>query len=119
MILASNLFVLAIKSKKLWPHYALLATALLANIGVPMSEYLALPGWEKVAASCAVIFIPIFFAGVVFAALFGESSQPDIDFGSNIAGAIVGDLSESFSLIIGFNFVLIVALIFYLLPGLC
>jgi hypothetical protein len=108
---------LAAKPKKLWPHYVLLATALLANIAVPMSKYLALPGWEKVAVSCAVIFIPIFFAGVIFATLFRDSSQPDIDFGSNIAGAIVGGLSESLSLMIGFNLVLIVALIFYLLSA--
>ena len=117
MILASNVFVLAVKPKKLWPHYVFLAAALIANIVVPMSKYLALPGWQKVAVSCAVIFVPIFFAGIVFGTLFRDSSQPDVDFGSNIAGAIVGGLSESLSLMIGFNYVLAIALIFYLLSA--
>jgi hypothetical protein len=117
MILASNLFVLALKPKKLWPYYGLLAAALIVNIVVPMNVFLALPGWQKVAVSCAVIFVPVFFAGIVFGASFRDSSQPDLDFGSNIAGAILGGLSESFSLLVGFNNMLVIALVFYLLSA--
>jgi SAM-dependent methyltransferase len=118
MILASNLFVLAVKPTRLWVYYALLAASLIVNIVVPMSRFLALPGREKVAASGALIFVPIFFAGIIFGTLFRDSSQPDLDFGSNIAGAMVGGLCESLSLMIGFNFVLVIALIFYLLSAL-
>jgi len=118
MILASNLFVWAVKPTKLWAYYALLAASLIVNIVVPMSRFLALPGSEKVVASGAVIFVPIFFAGIIFGTLFRDSSQPDLDFGSNIAGAMVGGLCESLSLMIGFNLVLVIALVFYLLSAL-
>lgn len=117
MILASNLFVLLVKPRKLWPYYTLLSAALLVNILVPMSKFLALPGWGKVAVSCAVIFVPIFFAGIIFGTSFRDSRQPDVDFGSNIAGAILGGLAENLSLMVGFNYLLIIALAFYLLSA--
>jgi hypothetical protein len=117
MILASNLFVLLVRSKRLWPYYVLLVASLAVNIVVPMSRFLALPGWERVAGSCAVVFVPIFFAGIVFATLFRDSAKPNIDFGSNIAGAILGGLAESLSLIIGFNYLLGLAILCYLLSA--
>ena len=82
-----------------------------------MSAFLALPGSQKVVASCAVIFVPIFFAGIVFGVSFRRSARPDVDFGSNIAGAMLGGLAESLSLVIGFNYLLVVALIFYVLSA--
>ena len=63
MILCSNLFVLAVKPARVWPFYALLALALLAGIVVPMSTFLNLPETLRIVASCAVVFLPIFFAG--------------------------------------------------------
>jgi len=110
-------FVLAVKPARLWPYYALLFAALAVNILVPMSAFLALPGSQKVVASCVVIFVPIFFAGIVFGVSFRRSARPDVDFGSNIAGAMLGGLAESLSLVIGFNYLLVVALIFYVLSA--
>ena len=103
MILASNLYVLAVRPRRLWPYYVLLLAALLVNSVIPMDDFLSLPGASKVIASCAVVYLPVFFAGVIFATAFRSSTQPDIDFGSNIAGIILGGLSEYFSLIFGFN----------------
>ena len=60
-----------------------------------------------------VVFVPIFFAGIVFGTPFRESSKPDIDFGSNIAGAILGGLCESLALVVGFNYLLVLAVLFY------
>jgi spermidine synthase len=117
MILTSNLFVLAVRPAKLWVYYVLLVAALLLNVAVPMSTFLALPGSTKVLLSCAVVFAPIFFAGVVFGASFRDSVQPDVDFGSNIAGAILGGLAESLALVVGFNYLLVVAVVFYILSA--
>jgi len=117
MILASNLFVWFAKPVNLRPYYGFLAAVLILNIIIPMSTFLALPGFQRVIASCAMTFIPIFFAGVIFGTLFRASTQPDIDYGSNIAGAVLGGLAESLSLLIGFNSMLIVALAFYLLSA--
>jgi hypothetical protein len=60
---------------------------------------------------------PVFFAGVIFARLFRQSVQPDVAFGSNVAGAVVGGLSESLSLLVGFRFLLLVAMGFYALSA--
>jgi hypothetical protein len=117
MILCSNSYVRLVNPQVLWPYYALLVGTLAVNIIVPMSRFLSLPGWQKVAVSCAVVFIPIFFAGIVFSAVFRDSRNPDVDFGSNIAGAVLGGLSENFSLIFGFNYLLAIAIGFYLLSA--
>lgn len=115
LILLSNLFVWTIKPKILWPYYGLLIASLLVNTYVPMTVFLALPGTAKILVSCTVIFVPIFFAGVIFATAFRDSRQPDVDFGSNIGGVILGGLSESFSLMVGFNHLMFIAIAFYLL----
>jgi hypothetical protein len=115
MILCANLFVLRLRPQRLGWYYAALAAALLVNALVPMSTFLALPPAARVAASCLVVFIPVFFAGVIFAALFRDSRRPDVDFGSNVAGIVLGGLSEQLSLVLGFNYLLLVALAYYLL----
>jgi SAM-dependent methyltransferase len=117
MILLSNLFVLATSPRRLWPHYMLLLAALLLNSVIPMDDFLALPGPSKVVASCAVVFLPVFFAGVIFATAFRSSTRPDVDFGSNIAGIILGGLSENLSLVLGFDHLLWVAMGYYLLSA--
>lgn len=117
MILAANLFVLATKPTKLWPYYALLLAGLLINVLVPISAFLSLAPLERTVASCLVVFVPVFFAGVVFASAFRASRQPGADLGSNVAGIIVGGLSEQLSLVLGFNYLLLVAAGYYLLSA--
>ena len=90
----------------------------LVNSIVPMDDFLALPGLSKVIVSCAVVFLPVFFAGVIFATAFRSSTRPDVDFGSNIAGIILGGLSEYLSLVLGFNHLLWVAIGYYALSAL-
>ncbi len=109
--------MLALKPRALWPYYLLLTAALLVNAICPMSYFLNLPGAAKVVASCAVVFVPIFFAGVIFATTFAESRNPDVDFGSNIAGVILGGLTENFSLMLGFDHLLLIAVAFYFLSA--
>ncbi|MDR3636273.1 MAG: methyltransferase domain-containing protein [Isosphaeraceae bacterium] len=118
MILLSNLYVLLAKPRRLWPFYALLMAGLLANIAVPMTWFLTLPGTARVVVSCAVVFVPIFFAGVIFATAFRASVQPDVDLGWNIAGVLLGGLSEYLSLVVGFNALLVLAMLYYALSAL-
>ena len=117
MILGANLFVIRFKPRNLAPYYALLVAALLVNALVPMNVFLSFPPLERTIVSCAVVFVPVFFAGVIFATAFRDSTQPDVDFGSNIAGVILGGLSESLSLVLGFNHLLLVAVAYYLLSA--
>src|SRR5436189_1901736 len=65
MILMANLFVLAVKPKNLWPYYGLLGAALLVNALVPMAWFLKWDVTVRTILSCAVVFIPVFFAGVI------------------------------------------------------
>ena len=115
MVLCANFFVMWAKPKNLAPYYALLIAALALNALVPMSVFLSLAPLERMVASCLVVFVPVFFAGVVFATAFRASRQPDVDLGSNVAGIIVGGLSEQLSLVIGFKYLLVVAIGYYLL----
>jgi spermidine synthase len=115
MILFANLFVAQVQPKRLGPCYGFLIVALLVNAIVPMNLFLALEPVARTVASCAVVFVPVFFAGVIFAAAFRESSQPHVDFGSNIAGVVLGGLSEQLSLVLGFDRLILVAIAYYLL----
>ncbi len=117
MILLSNLYVMAMRPKALWPIYLVLLASLLINLLVPMDTYLALPGVSKIIVSCLVVYLPVFFAGVIFATLFRASSQPDVDFGSNLGGIILGGLSEYLSLILGFNALIGIAIGYYALSA--
>jgi SAM-dependent methyltransferase len=117
MILLSNFFVLLVKPKRLWPSYVLLTAALAVNVLLPMSYFLSLSGSLKLIASCLVVYVPVFFAGIIFATLFASSKQPDLDLGSNIGGAVLGGLSEYLSLILGFDYLILIAIAFYLLAA--
>jgi hypothetical protein len=57
----------------------------------------------------------MFFAGVIFAWSFRDEANPDQALGSNIAGSVIGGLSESFSTLLGFQHLLILAICFYVL----
>ncbi|HUG78432.1 MAG TPA: hypothetical protein VML57_13210 [Burkholderiales bacterium] len=114
MILCANLYVVKTKPRDLRPWYALLVAALLVNALVPMDAFLSLDPVARTLSSCLVVFVPVFFAGVIFATVFRDSRQPDVDFGSNVAGIILGGLSEHLSLVVGFNHLLLLAVVYYL-----
>jgi SAM-dependent methyltransferase len=118
MILLSNLHVATFRPRALGPYYMLLGAALLVNGLVPMSAFLQLAATPRMIASCAVVFAPVFFAGVIFAVTFRDSPRPDIALGSNTGGVILGGLAENLSLVIGFDHLLLVALGFYALSAL-
>jgi hypothetical protein len=117
MILLSNLFVILRRPNKQWPYYGLLIASLAINALMPMNSYLGLSWWLRTIVSCSLVFVPVFFAGIVFAMAFRDSDQPDVDLGSNIAGIILGGLSESLSLMFGFNSLLAVASGYYVLSA--
>jgi hypothetical protein len=117
MALLSNLYVVAFQPRRLWPYYSLLIASLALNLAVPMTSFLELHGLIRVVVSCLVVFVPVFFAGVVFAASFRDCARSDVAFGSNIGGVILGGLSENLSLMIGFSNLLILATAYYMLSA--
>jgi hypothetical protein len=46
-----------------------------------------------------------------------NEANPDQAFGSNIAGSVIGGLAESFSTLLGFRHLLILAIWFYILSA--
>jgi SAM-dependent methyltransferase len=118
MVLLSNLYVIAVPPRRTYPVYAMLLASLVLNILLPADVFLALPQAARVLGACTVTFLPIFFAGVIFATAFRCSPRPDVDMGSNIGGVVFGGLSEYLSLVFGFNGLLVIACLFYLLAAL-
>ncbi len=115
MILLSNIFVLRFSPKTQLPYYAALCLSLIVNLLFSMEACLALPEAVRIIGSVAVTVLPLIFAGIIFATAFKKSKQPEADLAANVLGALIGGLSENFSLILGFNNILLIAFLFYAL----
>jgi SAM-dependent methyltransferase len=113
MILLANLWTLRARPVRLWPYYLGLLITLVLNVIVPLDFFLGMNRGLQVLGSCLLVFAPILFAGVIFAASFKRTTQPDRAFGSNIAGAMLGGLAEYSSMLLGFQYVVLVAILFY------
>lgn len=115
MILLANLFVLAWRPARILPYYVGLGLALVLCWLVPLERFVghALP--LRIIESVAVGFLPIFFAGVIFASSFGRCADPALAFGANIAGVVLGGLMEYLSLVLGYQGLLAVAAGLYVL----
>jgi hypothetical protein len=117
LILLANIYVLyAGRINLLW-HYLGLVVVLTAAALIPLDVFLTGGVLWRYMAPCALALGPVFFAGVIFARSFRNAAQPDLALGSNIAGSVVGGLAESFSMLLGFQHLLFLALIFYLLSA--
>jgi spermidine synthase len=117
MILLANLFVLAIRPRSVTPFYVGLAVSLVASAVIPLDAFLGLSRGPQIAGACALAFMPVVFAGVVFAISFSHAADADRAFGANVAGAMVGGLAEYSSMLLGFQYVVLVALGFYVLSA--
>jgi SAM-dependent methyltransferase len=113
MILLANYWMLRLKPVRIWPYYIGLFVALLTNTLVPLDFFLGKARVVQVAGSCLLVFAPIFFAAVIFAGAFRRTKRPDRALGINIAGAMVGGLAEYSSMLLGFQYLVAVAIIFY------
>ena len=117
MSLAGNLFAGKLNPKRLEPYYLGLFIALGIGLAIPPSSFLGLDPTVQIVGACLLVFAPIAFAGVIFATSFRRSTQPDRAFGANVAGALVGGLSENSSVLLGFRLLLCVAVGFYFLSA--
>ncbi|HEX9780215.1 MAG TPA: hypothetical protein VGB20_03275 [bacterium] len=109
MILAANALAARLPRRRLEPWFGALALAMLLEWWVPASAYLSLGRAGSIAASCLVLGLPLFFAGVIFARAFRETRDPAGAFGANLTGAVLGGLLEYVSMITGFRALSLVA----------
>jgi SAM-dependent methyltransferase len=115
LILLANLHVLMAKSLGLPWYYGGLFLFLLAAVLTPLDAFLGGGVLWGYAVPCVLALAPIYFAGVIFARSFRDSAHPDHAFGANIAGAVVGGLVEAFSMVLGFRYLLVLAMLLYAL----
>ena len=115
MILIANLFVAIVKPSRLGVYYAALLASLVVSALVPMDTFLGMDRTAQIAAASILAFTPIFFAGVIFAVSFTRAVEPDRAFGANIAGAMFGGLAEYSSMLLGFQYLLFVAVALYII----
>ena len=113
MILLANVFVLVARPTRLAPYYVGLLLSLIASALVPMDYFLGMNRAMQITGSSLLAFVPVLFAGVIFAVSFARSSEPDRAFGANIAGAMFGGLAEYTSMVVGFRYLLFVAVGLY------
>jgi hypothetical protein len=117
LILLANLYVLKVQRVRLFWHYVGLLIFLTAGVLIPVDVFLSGGILWRYAAPCILALGPMFFAGVIFAGSFRDATNPDLAFGSNIAGSVLGGLAESFSMLLGFQHLLLLAMLFYLLSA--
>jgi hypothetical protein len=87
------------------------------NAIVPLDFFLGMSRSIQVLGSCLLVFAPVVFAAVIFAASFKRTNEPDRAFGVNIAGALLGGLAEYSSMLLGFQYLVLVAILFYALSA--
>jgi hypothetical protein len=117
MILAANVFVLRYRPQRLGPYYVGLLLTLGLQVLIPLDFFLGMPPVLRVVGSCLLVGLPILFAGVIFAVSFDRSAAPEHAFGANIAGALLGGLTENGSMLLGFQYLVLVAVAFYALSA--
>ncbi|MBY0524314.1 MAG: hypothetical protein K2R98_12990 [Gemmataceae bacterium] len=118
MILLANLWVILRRPEHLGVYYAGLFAALALNALLPLDVLLGLERTWQLLAAGVLLAAPILFAGVIFAVSFARCEYPDRAFGANIAGAMLGGIAENLSMLIGFQYLVLVAVGFYALSAL-
>ncbi len=61
-----------------------------------------------------LVFSPIFCAGLLFGSSIKRSEDVTVDYGANLLGAMMGGVAEYLSLLMGFQFLLLLVAVFYL-----
>jgi hypothetical protein len=92
---------------------AALSTGIVLAAGVPSEWLLALPPWPRAVVAVTLFLGPVYFGGLVFARLITREARLFEAYGSNVLGAVLGGAAEYLSLLMGFRFLLALALGFY------
>ncbi|MCP8938436.1 hypothetical protein NK718_07900 [Alsobacter sp. SYSU M60028] len=115
-VLASVAICARFKFRRIWIFQVLLFATLLANALVPTAALLEIgPVSIRYVTAGVFAFAPIVFANIVFAHLFGETSEPDRAFAYNLLGLAIGGLLEYSALQIGYSGLIPIAMAAYAL----
>jgi spermidine synthase len=107
MALASALIVSRVEIVRRWPVVAALVGLLALNYVLPVGRIsFASRGAESLFYG-ALVFSPVLCAGLLFSSSYKRSSSTAGDFGANLFGAMIGGVCEYFSLLTGYQFLLV------------
>jgi SAM-dependent methyltransferase len=104
-----------LRIRRAWLIYAGIFVALAANVLLPPTALLLDPPWLRYGLAAVLVFAPIFFANVAFSFSFRDSRAADMAFASNVVGAMVGGVLEWTALLTGYQSLIAVAALLYLL----
>ena len=100
--------------RRAWPIYTAIFGALALNALIPATALLFDPPWLRYGLAAALVFAPIFFANVAFSHSFKNSATADAAFASNVIGAMAGGVLEWSALVTGYQSLLALAAVLYL-----
>ena len=114
MALASALVASRVDIHRRGLVLAALVALVAANYAVPIGR---VPFASRALESLfygALVFSPVFCAGLLFSSSFKTSESTATDFGANLLGAIVGGAGEYLSLVAGYRFLLVLVAACYI-----
>ena len=82
---------------------------------LPPATLLIDPPWLRYGVASAIAFAPVFLANLVFTYSFRDTPAADMSFASNLLGAMVGAVLEYLSLVTGYQALLLLVAVPYLL----
>ncbi len=94
---------------------AALLGLLALNYVVPVGTFAFESRLVESVAYSLLVFSPIFCAGLLFGSSIKRSDDVTIDYGANLLGSMVGGVAEYLSLLMGFQFLLLLVAGFYVL----
>lgn len=115
-VLIANLLVQHYNIRMRKPLFVSLFVCLAAAYIIPPSIFLNIDSVIlRYVLGCLVMFLPIFFANMIFSREFRDVEESTRAFGWNLLGAVAGGGLEYFSLLIGFRNLLWIVAVCYLL----
>src|SRR5262249_38315810 len=107
MALVSVFVVSRVDIRRRWPIVAALVALLVLNYLLPIGRVAFASRAADSLFYGALVFSPVFCAGLLFSSSYKRSSATAADFGANLLGAMFGGVCEYFSLLAGYRFLLI------------
>jgi spermidine synthase len=114
LIVGANLLVEWKRQIPIMVGYIGIFASMVVAYTIPLEKFFFASIWMKGLTATTVLCVPVFFAGIVFIRSFAREKFSGEALGSNLMGALVGGLLESFSMWTGIRSLLLLAALFYL-----
>ncbi|MEM7221530.1 MAG: class I SAM-dependent methyltransferase [Pseudomonadota bacterium] len=118
LIILANATTMMVRRDLRWIAYLGLFASLALSYSLDLSATLD-KGWLLTGLVALAIVSPVFFAGIIFARSYADSSVAGASIGANILGAVVGGLLEYTTMMTGIKSMTLLAMAFYGMSLLC